>query len=97
MKENTSKRIFNTNSALSQNCTEKQSMPSNTKTNWLFNDIWCYLSIACFDWKIDVFQQRVLRVIILLIKQTTSVLLSNSSFEMFLLSEVEASWLTKDG
>ena len=32
--------------------TEKQIMPSNTTINWLFNDIWCYLSITCFDWKI---------------------------------------------
>ena len=38
--------IFNTNSELSQNRTEKQIVPS--KTNWPFNDI-CYLVIACFD------------------------------------------------
>ena len=36
------------------NAAEKQSMP--------FKDIWCYLAIGCFDWKIDVFQQAVLRV-----------------------------------
>ena len=30
--------------------------------NWLFNDIWSYLVIGCFDWKIGVFQQTVVRV-----------------------------------
>ena len=34
---------------------------SNT-INWIFNDIWCYLFIACFDWKIGIFQQTVVRV-----------------------------------
>ena len=29
-------------------------MPSKTTLNWLFNDIWCYLFIACFHWKIGV-------------------------------------------
>ena len=47
---------------MSQNRTEKQIMPSKTKVNCLFNDIWCYLFIFCFDWKIDVFQQTVGRV-----------------------------------
>ena len=41
---------------------KKNYMPSKTTINWLFNDIWCYLFIACFDWKIDVFQQTVVRV-----------------------------------
>ena len=41
---------------------EKQIMPSKTTINWLFNDLWCYLFIACFDWKNDVFQQKVVRV-----------------------------------
>ena len=27
--------------------------------NWLFNDIWCYLVIDSFDWKIRVFQLTV--------------------------------------
>ena len=35
----TLKRIFNTNSELSQNRTEKQIMPFKTTVNWLFNDI----------------------------------------------------------
>ena len=60
-KEKTWKRIFNTNSELSQNRTEKQIMPFKTTVNWLFNDIWCYLVIGCFDWKIGVFQQTVAR------------------------------------
>ena len=37
-------------------------MPFKTTANWLFNDMWCYLVIAFFDWKIDVFQQTVVRV-----------------------------------
>ena len=61
-KEQTWKRIFNTNSELSQNRTEKQIMLSKTTINWLFSDKWCYLFIACFDWKIRVFQQTVVRV-----------------------------------
>ena len=61
-KEKTGKRIFNTNTELSQNRTEKQIMPSKTIPNWLFNDVWCYLFIACYDWKIGVFQQTVVRV-----------------------------------
>ena len=35
--------------------------------NWLSNDTLCYLFIACFDCKIDVFQQTVVRVYITLI------------------------------
>ena len=61
-KEKTWKRIFNANSELSQNRREKQFMPSKTGVNWLYNDIWCYLSSACFDWKIGIFQQAVVRV-----------------------------------
>ena len=60
-KEKTWKLIFNTSCELSQHCTEKQIMPPKTTINWPFNDI-CYLFIACFDWKIDVFQQTVVRV-----------------------------------
>ena len=60
-KEKTWKHIFNTNSELSQNRTEKQIMPFKITVNWLFNDIWCYLVIRCFNWKIGIFQQTVLR------------------------------------
>ena len=42
-KEKTWKSIFNTNSELSQNRTEKQIMSFKTTVNWLFNDIWFYL------------------------------------------------------
>ena len=38
---------------------KKKMMPFKTTVNLLFNDIWSYLVIACFDWKIDVFQQTV--------------------------------------
>ena len=37
-------------------------MPSKTKINRQFNDIWCYLSIACFDWETGLFQQTVVKV-----------------------------------
>ena len=30
-------------------------MPFRTTVNWLFNDIWRYLIIGCFIWKIGVF------------------------------------------
>ena len=56
------KGIFNTNSELLQNYTEKQIIPFKTTVNWLFNDIWCYLVVGCFDWKIVIFQQIVVRV-----------------------------------
>ena len=60
-KDKTWKYIFNTYSELLQNGTEKQIMPLKTTVNWLLNDIWCYLVIGCFDWKIGIFQQTVLR------------------------------------
>ena len=60
-KEKTWKDIFNTNSELSQKSTEKQIMLFKTTVNCLFNDIWCYLFIGCFDWKIGIFQQTVVR------------------------------------
>ena len=55
-KGKTWKRIFKTNCEWSRNHTEKQFMPSKTSVNWLFNDIWCYLVIGCFDKKICVLQ-----------------------------------------
>ena len=58
-----------------QNHTEKQIMPFKTTVNWLFNDIWCYLVIALFDWKIDIFQQTVVTVYCIL----------NTYFEILLL------------
>ena len=60
-KEKTWKRIFNANSELSKNRTEKQIMPFKITVNWLFDDIWYYLVIGCFNWKIGIFQQTVLR------------------------------------
>ena len=42
-----------------QNLTEKEIMPFKTTVDCLFNDIWCYLVIGCFDWKIGVFQQTI--------------------------------------
>ena len=43
------RRIFNTNSELLQNCTEKQIMPFKTTVNCQFNDMGCSLVIGCFD------------------------------------------------
>ena len=61
-KENPWKSIFNSNSESSQNRSEKQIMPFETTVHWLFNDIWRYLVIGCFDGKIGVFQQIVVKV-----------------------------------
>ena len=44
-----------------KNGTEKQIMLLKTTVNCLLNDKWCYLVIGCFDWKIGVFQQTVVR------------------------------------
>ena len=46
---------------MSQNGTGKQTMLFKTTANCLLNDIWCYVVIGCFDWKIGVFQQTVVR------------------------------------
>ena len=58
-KEKTWKRIFNTNSELSQNRTEKQIMPSKTTINWLFNVIY---SLLVLIEKLAFFQPAVLKV-----------------------------------
>ena len=50
-KKKTWKSIFNTNSELSQNSTKKHIMLFKTTVDCLFNDIWCYSVIGCFDWK----------------------------------------------
>ena len=68
-KEKTRKRVFNTNSELSQNRTEKQ-MPSKTTINWLFNNIWCYLFVAYFYRKVSGFQKTVVRVYYILNRLT---------------------------
>ena len=39
-----------------QNRTVKQIILFKIAINCLFNDIWFYLIIGCFDWKIGVFQ-----------------------------------------
>ena len=62
------KCVFNTNSELSQNRTEKKILPFKTTVNWLFTDIWCYLVIGCFVWKIVVFRQTFVRVYYILKK-----------------------------
>ena len=42
-------------------------MPSKTTVNWLFNDIWCYLFIACSDQKISVLGETAVRVYYILL------------------------------
>ena len=79
-KEKTWIRIFKTNSELSQNCTEKQIKSSKSTINWLFNDIWCYLFITCFDWKIGIFQQTVVRVYYILKSQISVRVTTTSIF-----------------
>ena len=39
-------------------------MVFKTVVNCLFNDIWCDLVIGCFDWKIGVSQQTVVRCLL---------------------------------
>ena len=56
------KNSFNTSSELLQNRTEKQIKRLKTTVNWLLNDIWRYLVIGCFVWKIGVSQHTVVRV-----------------------------------
>ena len=60
-------------------------LKSYRKTNYaiqnnskLFIDIWHYLVIGCFDWKISVFQQTVVRVFYILKKQPTGFSFVNS-------------------
>ena len=43
------------------NRTEKQTMLFKAILNCLFNDIWCYLVIGSFDWKIGIFPQLVVK------------------------------------
>ena len=57
----------------------KTIMPFKTTVYWLFNDIWCYLVIGCFDWKIGVFQQAVVRVYYILNEPKFREILSLSS------------------
>ena len=45
-------------------------MPPKTTINWLFNDMWHYLVIGCFDWRTGIFQQTVVRVYYMLKKKT---------------------------
>ena len=61
-KGKTWKHVFYTNSELWQKRTEKQIMLFKTTVKCLFNDIWCYLVIGYFDWKIGVFEHTVARV-----------------------------------
>ena len=78
-KEKTWKSIFNSNSEISQNRTEKQIMPLKTTVNYLL----CYSVIGCLNWKIGVFQLTVVRVYNIfnldLNKQTKKVYFSKKS------------------
>ena len=48
---------------------QKNIMSSETSINWLFNEVY-YLVIACFDLKIRVFQQKVVRVYYIILSLT---------------------------
>ena len=65
-------------------------MASKTTVNLLFNDIWCYLFIACFDLKIDVFQQRVVRVYYILKADMLNTLVSHKEINEQTLLEISA-------
>ena len=52
--------------AISYRETNQAIQNKSSKVNLLFNDIWCYLFIACFDLKITIFQQIVVRVFYIL-------------------------------
>ena len=56
----------------------KYCLPSKTTLNGLFYDIWCYLFIAGFEWKIGVFQQTVVRVYYILTSSNLALLFSKS-------------------
>ena len=58
-----------------QNRTEKQIMSFKTTVNCLFNEIWCYLAIGYFDWKISIFQQTVLMGLLYLKPLAKSILM----------------------
>ena len=64
-----------------QNSTEFIAL--KTAVNWPFS-MWCYLVFSCFDWKIDVFQQTVLRFYIIksFRKLLTKLLFSKSFLEV---------------
>ena len=63
-------------------------MPSKTTINWLFDNIWCYLFIACFDWKTEVFQQTVVRVYYILKRPVARKRLSRHRLLVCVISEV---------
>ena len=58
-------------------------MPSKTTVNCLFNDIWCYLVIDSFDWKISVFQQTAVGIYYILKTNLEQIL---TSFKEYLLT-----------
>ena len=57
-KGKTRRRVFNTNSKLSQNRTEKEIMPFKTIVNLLFTDIWRYLVMVVLIEKLSFFGKQ---------------------------------------
>ena len=57
VKQKAWKNIFNTDSKLSEDLTQKQIMIFKTTVNRI--NLWRYLIICCFDWNTGVFQQTV--------------------------------------
>ena len=66
-KEKTLKCTFSINRELSQNRKEKQIIPFKTTVDWQFNNMCYYLAVAFFDWKIGVFQQTVVSVVLMIV------------------------------
>ena len=57
-RERTWKRIFTVIVNYHKIVQKKQIMPSKTPINWLFNDIWCYLFIACSNLKLTFLSKQ---------------------------------------
>ena len=64
---------------------KKPFLLSKTRINWLFNDIRCYLFIACVNWKIGVFQQRLFRVYYILKRVISSLFLNSFCSDQYIL------------
>ena len=72
-------------------------MPFKTTVNWLFHDMWCYLVIAFFVWKIGVFQQTAVKVSCILnsLQKWSSSLFKIGALDtksMFLEMKAQSSW-----
>ena len=69
-------------------------MPSKTTVNCLFNDIWCYLVIDSFDWKISVFQQTAVGIYYILKTNQEQILTSFKEYLLTIVVDVNLKLLT---